>query len=215
MSKAILAALVVATLPVVACSSSNSSGSTGSDTPAGVVIGPLDSHCTAPDGGLIIQSIGTCNVTDPSLVPASTAGCGVTFNTSAGADGGAAAPSDYGATMYGSAGDDDDCKYYVSWTATPIQENADTFFTVTALRLADMTPATCAGVIPDVTLSINHGVPTPPNPSTEIAPGIYKVGPVKFDVKGTWTVRFHLFEECDDSQDDSPHGHAAFFVQVP
>lgn len=213
MSKAILAALVAA-LAGIGCSSSG--GTTGSDTPAGVVIGPLDNHCNAPDGGLAVQSIGACNVIDPSLVPASTAGCSVSFDTGAGsgADGGAVS-TDYGATMFNSAGDDDDCKYYLSWTATPIKENADTFFTVTALRLADMTPATCAGLRPDVSLSISHGVPAPANPSTEIAPGIYKVGPIKFDAAGIWTVRFHLFEECSDSDEDSPHGHAAFYVQVP
>ncbi len=58
-------------------------------------------------------------------------------------------------------------------------------------------------------------MPAPRNPSTEIAPGIYKVGPLAFPQAGIWQVRFHLFEECSDSQDDSPHGHAAFFVQVP
>lgn len=210
--------LTVAGLLGAGCSgSSNNSGndgsSTGADSPAGVVIGPLDNHCNGGDGGLVAQSIGVCNVTDPTLLPANSASCGVTFNNSS-ADGGVPA-SDYGATMYNSAGDDDDCKYYVSWTANPIKENADTTFTVTAVRLADMMPATCAGIRPDIELSINHGAPAPKNPSTEIAPGIYQVGPIKFDAPGTWTVRFHLFEECSDSQEDSPHGHAAFYVQVP
>ena len=188
--------------------------STGADSPAGVVIGPLDSHCTASDGGLMIQTIGACEVDDPTTVPANTASCNVTFNNGTVGDGGVPV-SDYGTTMYGSAGNDDDCKYYISWTANPIAENANTFFTVTALRLADMTPATCAGIRPDVSLSISHGVPAPANPSTEIAPGIYRVGPIKFDAKGIWTVRFHLFEECSDAPDDSPHGHAAFYVNVP
>ena len=51
--------------------------------------------------------------------------------------------------------------------------------------------------------------------STEIAPGVYKVGPIKFDAAGIWTVRFHFFEECGDAREDSPHGHAAFYVKVP
>jgi hypothetical protein len=189
-----------------------------------VVIGPPDDHCKASDGGLTIQSIGVCDVLDPTLVPSNAASCNVTFNegagsTGAGVDAGADVDagyvSPYGPTMYGAAANDDDCKYYLSWTATPIKENADTFFTVTAIRLADMMPATCAGVRPDVSLSISVGAPAPAHPSTEIAPGVYKVGPIKFSQAGIWTVRFHLFEECGDSQEDSPHGHAAFYVQVP
>ncbi len=221
MSKTILTVLVVATLAGAGCSSSNS-GSNGADTPAGVVIGPLDSHCnTAGDGGLASQSIGVCQVIDPALVPSSTASCDVTFDTTggsgsdAGTDVGGTASSDYGPTMYGSQGNDDDCKYLISWTATPVKQDTDTTFTVTAIRLADMKPATCAGVRPDVSLSLTHGVAAPKNPSTETSPGIYQVGPIKFDQPGIWTVRFHLYEECDDGQPDSPHGHAAFYVQVP
>lgn len=215
-----LIALLVSALVGTGCSgtasiSSDGGGaSVGADSPAGVVIGPLDSHCTSSDGGLTVQTIGVCEVDDPTTVPANAASCNVTFDNSGGADGGVPI-SDYGATMYGSAGNDDDCKYYISWTANPIVENANTFFTVTALRLADMKPATCAGIRPDVSLSISHGAPAPANPSTEIAPGIYQVGPIKFDKPGTWTVRFHLFEECSDGPEDSPHGHAAFYVSVP
>ena len=32
---------------------------------------------------------------------------------------------------------------------------------------------------------------------------------------GKWTVRFHFNEICCDVNSDSPHGHAAFFVNVP
>jgi hypothetical protein len=41
------------------------------------------------------------------------------------------------------------------------------------------------------------------------------VGPIVFDQPGKWVVRFHFFENCDDLVEDSPHGHAAFYVQVP
>ena len=206
-----------------ACSGSaaapDGGATTGADSPSGVVIGPLDSHCTGSDGGLTIQPVGACQVVDSTSVPANTASCNISFDSDGGAgaddsDGGIAS-SDYGPTMYGSAADDDDCKYFISWTATPITQNADTYFTVTALRLADMAPASCAGIRPDVSLSISHGAPAPRNPSTEIAPGVYKVGPIKFDAAGIWTVRFHFFEECSDSPEDSPHGHAAFYVKVP
>ena len=118
--------------------------------------------------------------------------------------------------MYGSAGNDDDCKYYVSWTATPIVENADTYFTVSAVRLADMMPATCAGVRPDVLeLSYQPRRAGAAEPLDGDRPGVYQVGPIKFDATGIWTVRFHFFEECSDTPEDSPHGHAAFYVQVP
>ena len=207
------------------CSSSSSNNSVTSDTPAGVVLGPLDNHCTSPDGGLTVQTVGVCDVIDPTEVPSDTTICApVTFDKDAGvstadnSDAGAsdaAATSDYGPTMYGAAGNDDDCKYYVSWVATPIKEGADTYFTVTALRLADMQPVRCAGVRADTSLSITHGVPAPAQPAPEIAPGVYKVGPIRFDAPGIWTERFHLFEECDDGPDDSPHGHAAFYINVP
>jgi hypothetical protein len=222
MAKYIIA-LLVSALAGAACSGTAAApdgggSSTGADSPSGVVIGPLDSHCNASDGGLTIQPVGVCQVIDPTTVPANAASCNVSFDADGGAaagDAGVVTSTDYGPTMNGSAGDDDDCKYYVSWTATPITENADTFFTVTALRLADMAPVSCAGVRPDVSLSITHGAPAPRNPSTEIAPGVYRVGPIKFDAPGIWTVRFHFFEECGDTREDSPHGHAAFFVKVP
>jgi hypothetical protein len=58
-----------------------------------------------------------------------------------------------------------------------------------------------------------------PSPSTgsttETSPGVYQIGPIVFDQPGQWTVRFHLYGSCFDLAPDSPHGHAAFFVQVP
>jgi hypothetical protein len=205
------------------CSSSKSG--TGATGPSGELIGPPDSHCAAPDGTLMIQTIGVCGVIDPARVPSNSSTCGVIFTADAGAAPPASDPdastNGYGPTMYGSAGNDDDCKYYLSWIATPIQEKADTYFTVTVLRLQDMQPATCAGIGADLSLDpvddaafSTHGVAAPANPAPEIMPGVYQVGPIRFDAPGTWTVRFHLFEECTDTP-ASPHGHAAFFVKVP
>jgi hypothetical protein len=37
---------------------------------------------------------------------------------------------------------------------------------------------------------------------------------VRFDASGKWTVRFHFSADCADAV-DSPHGHVAFFVNVP
>ena len=208
------------------------SGAAG-DSPVGLVLGPLDSHCNRGDGGQHVQKIGVCQIDDLSSVPTNQSTCTVSFSKDAGAassgtdgatdpDAGAHATStgDYGPTMYGSAADDDDCKYYLSWVSTPIKQNTDTYFTVTVIRLADGKPASCAGLRPDISLSLTHGVAAPKNPAPEIAPGVYKVGPIRFDATGNtpghyWTVRFHLFEECNDSREDSPHGHAAFYVSVP
>lgn len=60
-------------LTAMACSS-NDTTTTVTDSSSGAVIGPLDHHCLAADGGLMIQPIGVCDVADPSLVPTS-AGC--------------------------------------------------------------------------------------------------------------------------------------------
>lgn len=196
---------------------------------SGAVLGPLDHHCAEGDAGQRMQSIGACLVDDPSSVPAHASACVVSFSQDAGtahepadagtmhepADGGDADTAEYGPTMYGSAANDDDCKYYVSWVATAIQENADTYFTVTATRLADGKPASCAGIRPDVSLSLTHGVPAPRDAASEIAPGVYRVGPIRFDAPGRWTARFHLYEECNDTPENSPHGHVAFYVNVP
>ncbi len=224
----LLAALGLAALFGGGCDGSGKATAGNTDaapveSPSGVVLGPLDHHCSHADGGQRMQIIGLCQVDDLSSVPASALGCGVTFTADAGtshepADAGApdagADTSEYGDTMYGSAGDDDDCKYYLSWVATPIQQNTDTYFTVTALRLADGKPANCAGIRADVSLTLTHGATPPRDEAPEIAPGVYKVGPIRFDAAGQWTVRFHLYEECNDTAEDSPHGHAAFYVQV-
>ena len=65
--------------------------------------------------------------------------------------------------------------------------------------------------LPDATLTRPRRRPQ----ATESAGGKYSVGPIKFDAPGDWTVRFHFYENCNDAPEDSPHGHAAFFVHVP
>src|SRR5579884_881214 len=52
---------------------------------SGIVVGPLDHHCGLADGGQRMQSIGVCQIDDSSSVPASAAGCGVTFTRDAAA----------------------------------------------------------------------------------------------------------------------------------
>jgi hypothetical protein len=125
--------------------------------------------------------------------------------------------SRYGATMYGNSASDDDCKYDVHWTSTPICEGAPgVYFTVTATKRTDNSPLTGANARPDVVLNCSHPIPNAPNPnSPEISPGTYLVGPVIFDKPGRWVFRFHFNEDCYDNLPNSPHGHAAFYIDVP
>ena len=67
----------------------------------------------------------------------------------------------------------------------------------------------------EVFLDTTHPAPTSGQKVTESPAGTDKVGPIRFDKAGQWTVRWHLFEQCDDTIGNSPHGHAAFYVAVP
>lgn len=130
------------------------------------------------------------------------------------ADGGADV-SDFGPTMNGSEGDDDDCKYHLKWTASCVEENQDVTFNVTVTKKIDGTPLTKALPDLEVFLTDTHAAPDTKQTPKETSPGVYTAGPIRFDAPGKWTVRFHLREECVDLTDDSPHGHAAFYVNVP
>jgi hypothetical protein len=131
-------------------------------------------------------------------------------------DDGTCGNSAYGPALFGQSGGDDDCKYDVSWTSTPICENQPVYFTVTATSRVDHTPLVGANVLPDVVLNCDHVIPNIPlEPTPVLAPGEYKVGPIVFDRPGNWVVRFHFYETCYDFWPDSPHGHAAFWVTVP
>jgi hypothetical protein len=221
---------------VFACSSSSDKGSSsgGGDasvdvieallepsagscpSPGGPVYGPEDDHCEAPDGGAIVQLT-------------TVAGCTAVVATDGGGDSGAGDGSaadagdigncgdhDYGATMDNNWGSDDDCKYDVMWTSTPICENQPAYFVVQASKRTDNSPLTGANARPDVVLNCDHPISNlPRDPSPEIAPGVYVVGPIVFDAPGKWVFRFHFNEDCLDEAPDSPHGHAAFYVQVP
>jgi hypothetical protein len=194
------------------------SGMTG-----GPVLGEQDNHCDGPDGGPIIQVTTAAGCTDMG-------------------DGGNAGPADaactsgdpcpgdmcaYGGVMYNTSGSDDDCKYDVAWQSTPICENEPVYFTVVVTKREDNSPLlgvetggsfVPANPRPDVVLSCGHPIPNSPkprDPSPSVAPGTYVVGPVVFDQPGDWVFRFHFNEECLDIADDSPHGHAAFHINVP
>jgi len=132
-----------------------------------------------------------------------------------GDDGGDNGSGDYGPTLYNAEGDDDDCKYHVKWTSTAVKANTDVTFDVNVIRRIDNQPATGADVQIEAFLNDTHPTPTANIPNKESAGGNYAVGPLKFDASGMWTVRFHFYEMCSDDPEDSPHGHAAFYVNVP
>jgi hypothetical protein len=129
----------------------------------------------------------------------------------------------YGSTMYGTEGDDDDCKYHVSYSVGPVCENESVYFVVVATYKTDGAPLTGANPLAEICLNDTHiGPPkidsVPPQglqTARESPPGTYTIGPIQFDEAGKWTVRFHFYETCYDTLDDSPHGHAAFFMDVP
>jgi hypothetical protein len=212
---------------------------------AAAVLGPIDTHCemndmevvqtvglcmptndaapftvalSAADGGASSDADGSTTESDTqaSVPDAATAEGGADTSTD---DGGAAdagaVMSQYGATMYNSSGSDDDCKYNVNWQSTKVMENVGVTFYMNALRRADGQPAKGANVVLEVFLNSTHPTPTNNIPNTDLGDGSYLVGPVQFDAAGMWTVRFHLYEICSDDPQDSPHGHAAFYVNVP
>lgn len=203
------------------CSSSDKSGSNADTGPAGgPVPGAADDHCT-----------GTPTVVDPAAcmgTSTDTGAGGAADGDTGGSSAGAADCTqtrdvEYGPTLPNSEGDDDDCKYHASWTSTPIRVNEDVTFTLTASNKTTMLPLAplSDGDIPLSRVDVyepctGHFGPAQdfkPN-IAQTMPGQFTIGPIKFDASGLWVVRFHLYEECNDT-DTSPHGHIAFFVNVP
>jgi hypothetical protein len=169
-------------------------GSACSGSSGGPVAGATDTHCTLPDGGVQAQPVN----------PESCQGTG----TDAGV-------IDYGPTRFNAESDDDDCKYHVRFTNSDVKRNQDVDFTVVATEKATGAVAADANLDAEVFLSETHPAPNSGQESVEGPPGTYRIGPVRFDAAGRWTVRFHLHEECADESKDSPHGHVAFYVDVP
>jgi hypothetical protein len=208
-------AAVIGGIVVAACDSdSKGGGDNGIDTTklqfdmGGVVGGIDDTHCQG-DGGVIKQAVSQAACHPEAGAPA----------PSSDSDGGT---SDYGDTHYNNIAYDDDCKYVVRWEATPIRENQDVYFQVTANYTVDGTALaaqTRDGVVQGPTiesfLDDTHPANTNAQRVTQTLPGTYVIGPIKFDAPGSWTVRFHFNGDCDDLTPDSPHGHVAFFVGVP
>jgi hypothetical protein len=114
----------------------------------------------------------------------------------------------------GTSNYDDDCKYKVSFTYNCVQKGSPgTVFVVSLKSAMNDTPVPGADAYIEA-FTGNH----PAGGSTasdEPTPGTYRIGPVVFDRNGQWTVRFHFFGNCSDKPEDSPHGHAAFLINVP
>jgi hypothetical protein len=101
-----------------------------------------------------------------------------------------------------------------------VRLNEAATFDVTATLLASPgTPASGANIAIESYLADNqfHVLSALPPTAAEspAGSGHYKVTPVKFDAAGRWVLRFHLYEDCSDLSEDSPHGHVAFYVDVP
>lgn len=205
---------------LIACTSSNKADPDAAMisecNPAGAAApGPADTHCVV-DGKEVVQSTDMASCLAGNLDAGDGVGTGIGDDASIPDGGDCSLALGYGPTLYGHSGSDDDCKYDVSWTSTPICENQNVYFTVTATRRTDHMPVTGANVRPDVTLECMYPIMNlPADPSPEGPPGTYKVGPIVFDMPGTWTVRFHFYYECYHLVPTSPHGHAAFWVTVP
>lgn len=187
--------------------SGTSSGAMCSAKAGGAVAGDKDTHCTDSSGKAIKQETNESACKPP-------ADAGHAHGDNGDEDAGMAVEEE-APILYGSEGDDDDCKYHVKWTASCIEENTNVTFNVTVTKRADGKPLTNADPDLEVLLSDTHPAPNTVQKPKETAPGVYTAGPIKFDAKGKWTVRFHLREECVDLTEDSPHGHVAFYVNVP
>lgn len=120
-------------------------------------------------------------------------------------------------TNTGNEADDDDCKFHVSFTNTCIRLNEPVTFTVKLETLSDGKPATDADPShPEIYMEEgNHPSPSNRISAKEGPDGTYEIGPIVFDRSGRWVVRWHFFEDCSDVPEDSPHGHAAFYIDVP
>ncbi len=214
--------LLFATLGGLLLNSSCSSDST--TTPpselGGPVSGPADAHCAGRDPE-VVEPAACTTPEDQGEGGAADEG---SPTGEGGSDCNRTHDAEYGETLPGTEGDDDDCKYHVSWTSTPIALNQDVTFEITTTNLSTSEPLEPLedGNLPLTRVEVYQPCdPTRRGPTqnykaafSEPSPGVYKVGPLRFDQSGRWVVRYHLYEECFDGE-GSPHGHVAFFIDIP
>lgn len=210
--KPVLALLVTTSCLVMACSSgstdtptsSDMGGASGSSCPngGGPVPGDLDMHCTDSDGKPIVQET-------------TAAACMDAGSEGEAAGGAPAEEEETPSLLFNSEGDDDDCKYHVKFRASCVEKNHDVTLTLHANVRADDSALIGAKPEAEIYLSDTHLAPNTHPKTTVVSNGVYTIGPVRFDQSGRWTVRFHFFESCLDAREESPHGHVAFYVDVP
>jgi hypothetical protein len=201
---------------------------TCSGTGGPVEDGVKDAHCTDDQGQDIAQVIGKCE--QGSHEGSSGAG-GAAGATGSGGAGGEHHEDEHGAGGHeeheeeeehavhtSTFGADDDCKYDVRFTNSCVEVNKPVTFTLTLTERATSKPAVGAKPAnPEVFLADepSHISPSINIKAPEDPAGTYAIGPILFDRSGRWVVRFHYFETCSDVEEDSPHGHIAFYIDVP
>jgi hypothetical protein len=197
----------------------------------GPVAGPASTHCVADDGSPIVQTIGAClsgaEAAEEEHEHEGDAGEEHEHEGDAGeeheheGDAGEEHEHDEGEEHepnFGNAADDDDCKYRVSFTNSCVGVNQPVTFTLSLTRKFDNQPGSGTNpAFPEVFLESDptHISPSNDITATEGPDGTYAIGPIVFDVPGRWVIRYHYFETCSDVAEDSPHGHAAFYIDVP
>jgi hypothetical protein len=143
-------------------------------------------------------------------------------------DGAAPQACPYGDTIYGMDSNDDDCKYHVTWSSSPICESdggSGVVFKFVVTVNGTTTPVTGPGMFYAEVFTTSPAdagcddVSTHPGPNNGVAlvegpPGTF-TAPIQFDQPGQWTVRLHLHAECSDALPTSQHGHAAYHITVP
>ncbi len=198
----VVRASVLFPLSVLGLACSSTSNPSVVDGGAGIVQGEADNHCQGVTPIVVSQ-----------------ASCHVAVDPDAGASGNDGGATEELPVNFGSSADDDDCKYHASYTTTPVLVNTDVTFNLTVTNLASGSPATNANVVLEAYLADNlfHPIPNNGTKTTETPAGSgkYVMKPIKFDASGRWVVRFHFYEACDDILEDSPHGHVAFYYDVP
>ncbi|MGO9766401.1 MAG: hypothetical protein ACLPM8_12180, partial [Myxococcaceae bacterium] len=114
----------------VACPSSTQTGPSG-----GFAAGSSNDHCVASvylDAGNVLQADAGQYIDDSGNVVQLTGVCDMGPT-----DSGSTEPAEYGDTNFGTEAADDDCKYNVSVSVTPVYENSNATFTVIATNRWD------------------------------------------------------------------------------
>jgi hypothetical protein len=197
----------------------------------GPVEGPEDMHCVDDHGDQIVQPVGKCSA-DGSGAGGSDGGGGAGSeaagghddhdhdhdHAAAGADGTGTDDDETSTIHYGNKAPDDDCKYDTSFTTTCLEVGKNVTVSLVLRQRATGNPGN--GAVPDSPEIFLADKPSHISPSNAIKSvegplGTYQIGPIVFDQPGRWVIRFHYFETCSDLPADSPHGHVAYYVDVP